>query len=153
MSKTKIEHTIRREGGTTVDMPSGNAYVFKPSADDPRHIAEVTDKADLARFIQVGSDLGTFRLVDGGNSLVPDAPVPGARREPGADVSVPEGETGTDTADQTTPPSQDAVEKSLKNLEEAELRDRFEAAVGRKPHANAKPETMIAQILAIEAAK
>lgn len=48
----KIESIIRRKNGTVVTMDD-HRYHFQPSAADPRHLAEVTEKAHIARFLQI----------------------------------------------------------------------------------------------------
>jgi len=48
----KIECILHREKGTVVEMP-GKTYHFKPSEDDPRHIAEVTNESHIERFLQI----------------------------------------------------------------------------------------------------
>ncbi|MDN7179102.1 hypothetical protein M0D69_13975 [Caballeronia sp. SEWSISQ10-4 2] len=48
----KIECTIQRKDGTIVEL-SGRPYHFKPSADDPRHVAEVTDEAHIERLLSI----------------------------------------------------------------------------------------------------
>lgn len=47
----KIECTLKRKGGTHVDMP-GKKYHFEPQ-EDGRHIAEVEDDAHIERFLSI----------------------------------------------------------------------------------------------------
>ncbi|HEJ7283128.1 TPA: hypothetical protein SMF87_004580 [Serratia marcescens] len=57
----KIESIIRRANGTKVRMDSEN-YHFKPSAADPRHLAEVTREAHISAFLRIPEG---YRLPDG----------------------------------------------------------------------------------------
>lgn len=48
----KIESIIRRKDGTKVQM-GDMKYHFKPSANDPRHLEEVTNTVHIARFLSI----------------------------------------------------------------------------------------------------
>ena len=47
-----IESRIRRAHGTRVTL-DGVEYHFRPSGDDPRHVAEVSNPAHVAAFLRV----------------------------------------------------------------------------------------------------
>lgn len=153
MPKIKIEHTLRRPGGTEVTMRTGNTYHFKPSETDPRHMADVEDTRDITRFLSVGEDTGTFRMVDaeidsdtsggpsgggGAKGAVPDEPERNVDTNPVLDAE--SNETNSE------PQTNETVVTDLSELGEDDLRDLFEKEVGRKPSPKAKKETLIAQI-------
>jgi hypothetical protein len=48
----KIECTLRRKGGTFVEMP-GKTYHFAPTPEDERHIADVANDAHIERFLAI----------------------------------------------------------------------------------------------------
>ncbi|SEH89720.1 hypothetical protein [Paraburkholderia hospita] len=48
----KIECTLQRKGGTVVEL-GGKTYHFKPTDDDPRHVAEVENEAHIERFLSI----------------------------------------------------------------------------------------------------
>lgn len=56
----KIESILRRKNGTKTTLGL-TTYHFAPTDTDPRHIAEVTDKAHIQRFLSIPEG---FRLVD-----------------------------------------------------------------------------------------
>lgn len=96
----KIESLIKRKNGTVVELDE-HRYHFKPSATDPRHLAEVTVKAHISRFLSITEG---FQVAD---ESIPSDPV-----EPPAPV------TGTLAGVQ----EHDGTVRTLDQLDEIELR-------------------------------
>ena len=91
-----IESKLRRVNGTHVEMPSGITYKFEPTADDPRHVAEVEHEDDLARFLKISEGYRIARKDDAKKLVAPGttiAPVPvpdsSATEAPVIDMSFP----------------------------------------------------------------
>ena len=95
-----IESIIRRKNGTVVELDELR-YHFKPVGADPRHLAEVTRKEHIARFLSITEGY-----------QVPDDHAPADPIEPPAPI------TGTLAGVQ----EQDGTVRTLDQLEEVELR-------------------------------
>jgi hypothetical protein len=57
----RIESIIRRNGGTRITLEKSN-YHFKPTADDARHIADVSNSGHAQHFLSIKEG---YRIADG----------------------------------------------------------------------------------------
>lgn len=77
----KIECKLIREGGTKVEL-DGVEYHFAPGPDG-KHVAEVTDKTHIQRFLSIGE---AYQLPDDDQPAAPDQPAasdqPATTQEP-----------------------------------------------------------------------
>ena len=96
----KIESLIKRKNGTVIELDE-HRYHFKPTATDPRHLADVTVKAHISRLLSITEG---FQVAD---ESIPSDPV-----EPPAPV------TGTLAGVQDN----DGSVRTLDQLDEIELR-------------------------------
>ena len=113
----KIECKIKRAGGSRVTL-GGKEYRFEPDANG-RHVADVDDADHAARLL----DISAYRQVDG------DAEAPVAS----------EGYQGDSEGEERE-------ETDLDHLDDEGLARVYEEVLGKKPHHNAKRETLIRQI-------
>lgn len=151
----KIEHTIRRQGGTVIDMPPtetsphGASYHFKPEEDDPRHVASVEDKAHLKRFLGID----TFDVADA-EGVKPRGAVAGTDGggHGGAAVQTP-ANPDEDKPQQDADAGDRVADEDLEMLTDEEIADLYEKELGKKPRANAATATLISQIRAKRAEK
>lgn len=168
MSKSVlVECLIHRPGGTQVVMPDKAIIHFRPDGHTPeRHVAIVREQSHLSCLKAVPEAyafLGVIPeapapadLAGAGVKVVADAPLmqpappviethtitaePVVAQEPTAQQAGPaEGADKTDAV--TVSPA-----LTLSDMSEDEVRAAFEREVGRKPRADAKMTTMIAQI-------
>lgn len=66
----KIESLIRRKDGTRVNI-AGWVYRFKPSANDPRHVAEVENEDHIQTFLAIKEG---YRIAKSEPEATPAAP-------------------------------------------------------------------------------
>lgn len=154
----KIECLRRRPNGTVVTIGT-ETYHFKPEEEgkDGPHVAPVTIKAHLARFLDIKEG---YRRLPGEKPVKDDTPAQGNT------PSGNDGSTNTNTdpdagnagnqktagsgegnGDDGTDGNKQPVELT-EGMDDGILRAIFEKEVGRKPSPKAKPDTMIAQIVA-----
>lgn len=163
MAQFTFESITRREGGTKVPMPSGVTYHFKPTDDDPRHLAVVENQDDFVRFVAVGEALRTYRLIgrddatDAGQDATslgatrPASTTPAGGGEPpaGGGQSDTTPETTTQTQEPTAPAGAAATTKAdIEALSDDDLFARAEQVLGKKQHPASGRDTMIAKIMA-----
>ena len=142
--KIAVESIIRREGGTRVTIGK-MAYHFKPMPDGA-HVCTVEDPRHLSRFLSISEG---YRVYD--PDLVDEpAPAPFVTPLPPAAEDEGPGETTTPEDEETNPPEEPAEPlPSLEGMARPDLEATFLKEVGRKPNANAKDETLAAQIVAV----
>ncbi len=141
----RIELTLRRKGGSIVEMADGTKYHFAPSAADPRHIADVTKKDHIRRLLSIEG----YDIADGeDDDTAPQTKTPIERPEASdasdlirLDLSDVEDEEPEDGEGEDDP-----AEKIGDALTDEELRARFEATLGRAPHPAMKRDNLIAKI-------
>lgn len=149
-----VESLIRREKGTVVEL-DGTTYKFTPDASGA-HTAIVSNPDHLGRFLAIRegyrlvgqAETGGAPVLNGARGIGPQAAQTEPQPAPSpAPVQEPEkGDSDSDEASASVPEG-----KPLADMGEDELRSVYEAEVGRKPHPDAKPETMIARIEATRA--
>lgn len=138
----RIELTIRRKGGSHVEL-DGTTYHFAPSAADPRHTAEVTNKAHLKRLLSIDGyepdegDEGDTDATPQADPATPIAPEPEVIRVSADDL---------DGDDEGEADEDDAEADDLDALDDDALRTRFEAMLHRAPHPAMKRDNLIAKI-------
>lgn len=145
-----IERILKDQGGTTVALPDGTEYHFKPAEPGAPHIANVRE-AHVRLFL---AHPEAYRLVEGQSAPAapvepPPAPAPSApppaptvapSAAPGATVQQA---LGSAPAAPVEPP---APAGDLSAMSDDDLRAEFERSVGRKPSPRAGRDTMISQI-------
>lgn len=128
----KIECKLKRQGGSLVTL-GDQKYHFAPDQLD-RHVAEVTDEAHIARFLEIPQ----YREIrDDGDAQVA-ATTSGETLTP----------TGEGDKEKDEEPATKEKEKAvdLEALDDEGLRAAYEEVIGKKPHAKAKRETLIKHI-------
>lgn len=139
----RIELTIRRKGGSHVEL-DGTTYHFAPTATDPRHTAEVTNKAHLKRLLSIDGyepadgDEGEADAAPQADPVTPIAPEPEVIRVSAADLD------GDDEDGEAM--DDDAEADDLDALDDDALRSRFESMLNRAPHPAMKRDNLIAKI-------
>jgi hypothetical protein len=138
-----IERILKDPGGTTVALPDGTEYHFKPAAPGAPHIANVHE-AHVRLFL---AHPEAYRLVEGQSApaapVEPNpAPAPSAP-PPAQTVAADQQALGSAPAAPVEPP---APAGDLSALSDDDLRVEFERSVGRKPSPRAGRDTMISQI-------
>lgn len=139
----KIEYTRAPKEGKTHTI-GGVSYHFQPDGPGQPAICEVANPDHVARFLEIGAQLRTFRLVEieAGEAAL------GARRQPEPEPE-PEAEaTDEPEAEESEPTPADALD----DLSDAKLRARFKATLQREPSKRATRESMIDQITQAEGA-
>ena len=135
----KIECIQRRQGGTRVTL-RGSIYHFAPRVEDGRHVCEIENEDHIGALLRhpegyriapktVREEARAERVTQPAEALQVD-PTP----------SVPVVPMGA-----TSEPAPAGV-VALDDMSDEHLATVYEAEIGRKPHARAKRETMIAQI-------
>ncbi len=173
----KIESIIRRPGGTKGVIMGTTSYDFLPNAEGA-HVANVLDPDHAQKFLKISEGYRIYTSQEPGDaetgagaigaiaasastqSQEPNptppakqAPAAGAAKQqvdstnaPATEPTKPSGEAN-DTKDPATPaPTGKTV--ALEDMDPDKLREVFQDEVGRKPHPQAKDETLIAQIKA-----
>ena len=168
-----IQDTNERPGGSKHGpMPSGKVYHFKPTADDERHLAAVSDKRDLDRFLRIDTfviaDVEEEPQTQGLGVMPPPQTDHTGSEDPGGSESAAGGDGGdgaqahagvVPSGTQEDKPSSQHEPQNLApaapqtkttdpfaKLSDEQIAAVFETEVGRKPRANAKRETLIGQI-------
>ncbi len=163
-----IERTLRDTGGTKVRL-GATEYHFKELWAEGPHVAPVEDEDHQDVFLSVPEG---YREYDGPlpetltlgaipvltpalTAPAPQEPAPvptqqDAKPEQGQNDQQQAPDPGAISGDKNGDGVVDGSEAAaiLAALPENELRALFESEIGRKAHHNAKPETMIAQIVA-----
>lgn len=139
----KIECTLKRKGGTEVTIDN-KTYLFTPGQDkDGRdlpgpHICDVRDPKHVARFLSIPE---AYRIYDQDGSLVDPTPTK-TQTEAGNGGS---NETGAQTGEGQGNP--------YAKMDREQLAAEIEERTGRKPHPNAKDETLRKVLLNMDQAK
>lgn len=128
----KIERILKDPGGTTVALPDGTEYHFKPAAPGAPHIANVHE-AHVRLFL---AHPEAYRLIEG--QAFPATPVP--LQEPVQPAPAALGAAPAEPVALKEPAG------DLSALSDDDLRAEFERSVGRKPSPRAGRDTMISQI-------
>lgn len=140
-----IHSTLYRKGGTHVTL-DGTKYHFIDD-DKGRQVAPVANPDHVERFLQIPE----------GYKLLRDDAATSALATPMGAAPVPQPQARTEAA---KPPQQSkpeagsteskepAGDTALDDMDTNQLRAAFEEEVGRKPHPQAKDDTMRAQIKA-----
>lgn len=139
--KISVESIIRREGGTRVTLGK-MAYHFKPRPDGA-HVAVVDDPRHVSRFLSISEG---YRVYD--PDLV-DEPAPAPFVTPLPPAAEDEGPVETETPEDEETEEPEEPLPSLEGMARPDLEATFLKEVGRKPNANAKDETLAAQIVAV----
>lgn len=154
-----IERILRDHGGTKVTL-GATLYHFKELWPDGPHVAPVADEDHQTVLLSVPEG---YRAYDGplpealtmaaAPVLLPPVTPPVQQPEPPAPPPATQQQApalGAISGDKNGDGVVDGSEAAaiLAALPEDELRALFESEIGRKAHHNAKPETMIAQIVA-----
>lgn len=167
MSNTiTIESIIRRTGGTRGVTMGNKTYNFLPNAEGA-HVCDVSDGEHAQRFlgipegyriyspakgVSVEGGVGATRAAEKAEppaaAVEPQKAQSGKQEEPSTATTTDETANAATTEPKTSEkPAEEAV--ALDGLDTDKLRAIFEEEVGRKPHPNAKDETLIAQIEAV----
>lgn len=151
-----IERILKDQGGTTVALPDGTEYHFKPAEPGAPHIANVRE-AHVRLFL---AHPEAYRLVEGQSAPAapvepPPAPAPSApppaqtvapSAAPVATVQQALGSAPAAPAAPAAPVEPPASAGDLSAMSDDDLRAEFERSIGRKPSPRAGRDTMISQI-------
>lgn len=136
----KIELTLKRKGGSEIDMGDGTTYHFKPEdgRHESPHVAAVANTAHVKRLLGIPG----YEVFDGDAPAEPVKP----QVKPVAPVG---GQTNAPSildagSDQTRPAP--GADMPLEHMTETDLRATYEAELGKKPHHKAGLEKIIADI-------
>lgn len=136
-----IERILKDQGGTTVALPDGTEYHFKPAAPGAPHIANVRE-AHVRLFL---AHPEAYRIVESAPAApVEPPPAPAPSAPPVATVQPALG--SAPSAAPAAPVEPPAEAADLSAMSDDDLRAEFERSVGRKPSPRAGRDTMISQI-------
>lgn len=145
MSANVVECILKRKGGTTVDL-DGTTYHFRPN-ENGAHVCPVKISKHLGRFLSI---VEGYRLYDEGDDDLDQDETTTSDTDSAlmdAERGVLGVSTGTEVPGLAAAPEQtDDVNASHEQPQDEALRARYEEVLGRKPHPNAKPDTMQASI-------
>lgn len=139
-----IRCLLKRKGGSNITMADGKVIAFRPDENDD-HIAMVSDPAHIQRLLGIPEG---YTIHTGPVEPVKADAAPVALKAPDAPAAKPAADK-PEAAPVTEAKPAVAATTDLAAMASDDLRALFESEVGRKPHPNAKPETLIAQIEAI----
>lgn len=148
-----IHSILHRKGGTHVTL-DGTKYHFIDD-DKGRQVAPVANPDHVERFLQIPE--GYKLLRDDAATSAPATPMGAAPapQTPTEPAKAPQQEQGQQTepeapeqAKEPQQPAKPAGDTALDDMDTDQLRAAFEDEVGRKPHPQAKDDTMRAQIKA-----
>jgi hypothetical protein len=165
--KMTVECTIRRQGGTRIDMPptaispAGAKYHFKPSAHDERHLSEVSDVAHFQRFMSIPESFipvadavppGAAPAQAEGGVAGGGAPLVQAAPRGLAPVVLPEPQPEPAQVEPEPAPEPEPVPAGdLSEMSDDDLKALFEVELDRAPRANITRKSLIASIEAARA--
>lgn len=159
----KIECILKRAGGTQIVLGK-TSYHFKPD-DQDRHVANVEDADHIEILLRIPEGYQPLDPLPQRKVSIDDALAALKEQFPGADLSAflsstapaptPAASATTVTTDAAQPVTEDADaddetdsdDNGLSDLTDDEIRAEFEKLLGRKPHHNARRDTMEAQIV------
>jgi hypothetical protein len=138
----RIETTLIRPGGSTVEMADGTRYHFAPTETDPRHIAEVTKSDHVKRLLTIDG----YQLPD--DALDPADPVGKPAPEPETAGNPAGTDALTDAADAPNPLSLAPAPQipDLDALSDAKLQALFKEKFQRAPHPKASRAKVIEKL-------
>ena len=141
----KIECLRRRPNGTVVTIGT-ETYHFKPEEEgkDGPHVADVTIKAHLARFLDIKEG---YRRLPGEKPVKVDDTKPVVVADSSPDNTDPDSDQDQDQ-DVEDEEGEKQPDELTEDMDDGILCAIFEKEVGRKPSPKAKSDTMIAQIKA-----
>lgn len=159
----RIELSLKRPGGSPIEFPPNTVYLFKPTENDPRHTAEVTDPVHIKALLAIPE----YSIADMGDAPVVaqvkpvNNPLAVKRIEPvkvegTADPDSQQAETdggqtvdatGGDSGDATGAGDGDKVEQTGETIES--VRAAYEAATGQKAHPKASIDTLKTRMAAL----
>ena len=109
----------------------GTRYFFEPVEPGGAHVAEVTDKAHIERFLSIPEGFALWTGNEDDAAPVEPAPTPQPAPEPTPDPQ---------------PADEPADEIPLEHMTEDDLKRLYQEELGRAPHWRAHMETLIEHI-------
>ncbi|KEP68814.1 hypothetical protein DL1_08485 [Thioclava dalianensis] len=163
----EIRCKIERKGGSLVTLEGAN-YAFTPN-DQGDHVADVKNNSHIKRLLSITEGYEVYmpdEAEDQTPAQKPEAPAAPAQKpesvkqepDPAQISPALNAAPGSEGSDETTDESHDEDEKptnaadDLETLSDDDLAAKYEQVFDRKPHHNAKRDTLIEKIRAEQAA-
>lgn len=137
-----VESIIKRKGGTFATTSDNTEYHFAPDTKD-RHVAVIANPEHAQEFLRI---VEGYRLVGSAPVAAPVAAAPVGAVFASARPVEPVQPATEAPSEAPAAPVMDSAPTALEDLSIEELRNVFNAEIGRVPSPRAKAETLIAQI-------